>query len=247
MEYIYERIQKNYEDFASGRVLYNAHGTTAFPVRLANEIIQRCFQILEAKGSKGPYSLYDPCCGGAYLLTVIGILHSDKIRSIFASDINCDVLGVAEKNLSLLSANGLNKRKEQIKEYIQLYNKVSHIKALESAERLSDFILGSIIEKVTTFQSDVTISNHKSEISNKINIVITDLPYGDIVTWRSNSSDPLIDFFENVFEILDHSHSVLAVIADKSQKLKHEKFKRIELVKIGKRQFGIFEPIIHSN
>ena len=244
MEYRYETIPRNYEDFASGRVLYNAHGTTAFPVRLASEVAERCFHILESKGSKGPYSLYDPCCGGAYLLTVIGFLHNDKIKRILASDSNGDVLGLAEKNLSLLSHNGLTKRKEQLKEYIHLYNKASHISALESAERLSHFIIGSTMEKVTTFQSDVTATNHNSELRNKLNIVITDLPYGDIVTWSSTSSDPIRDFFDHVFEILDHSHSVLAVIADKSQKLKHEKFKRIELVKVGKRQVGIFEPIV---
>ncbi|GIP16374.1 hypothetical protein J40TS1_20160 [Paenibacillus montaniterrae] len=244
MKYIYETNKTSYEDFASGRVLYNAHGTTSFPVRLASEIIQRCFQILEAKGSKGPYSLYDPCCGGAYLLTVIGLLHHDKIKSIFASDINDDALRIAEKNLSLLSINGLNKRKQQIKQYIQLYNKASHISALESAERLSQLISDSNIEQVSAFQSDVTASTHNSSIPDKINIVMTDLPYGDIVTWRSNSPDPLADFFANVFESLDPSHSVLAVIADKGQKLKHEKFKRLELVKIGKRQMVIFEPIV---
>lgn len=244
MEYIYER-NKTFEDFASGRVLYNAYGTTAFPVRLASEIIQRCFQILRVKGAKGPYSIYDPCCGGAYLLTVIGLLHNDKINSIFASDINHDVLGIAKKNLSLLTVDGLNQRKKQIKEYIELYNKASHISALESADRLDQFIFESNIESVTTFQSDVTISNHHNEINNKINIVITDLPYGDTVTWKSKSLHPIVDFFRNMFEILDHSHAVLAVIANKSQKLKHEKFRRIEHVKIGKRQLAIFEPISH--
>ncbi|SEO13969.1 hypothetical protein [Paenibacillus sp. OV219] len=246
MEYKYERNKENYEDFASGRVLYNAQGTTAFPVRLASEIVQRCFQVLEAKGSKGPYSIYDPCCGGAYLLTVIGLLHNDRIQRIYASDINADVLGIAEKNLSLLTVTGINKRKEQIKEYIRLYNKASHISALESAERLSSCIAGSNMESVTAFQSDVTASDNKV-IHNRVNIVITDLPYGDIVTWRSDSSDPLVDFFDSVYDLLEPTHSVLAVIADKSQKLKHEKFRRIEFVKIGKRQMALFEPIKASN
>ena len=71
MEYIYESAQR-YEDFASGRVLYNAQGTTSFPVRLASEIAQRCFQLLEKKGYRGRI----PCSiprGGAYLLTVVGL------------------------------------------------------------------------------------------------------------------------------------------------------------------------------
>ena len=42
MKYRFEIEAKNYEDFASGRVLYNRKGATAFPVRLGSEIIQRC-------------------------------------------------------------------------------------------------------------------------------------------------------------------------------------------------------------
>jgi 23S rRNA (guanine2535-N1)-methyltransferase len=41
MEYRYTAERQNYEDFASGRVLYNQKGTTAFPVRLASELYQR--------------------------------------------------------------------------------------------------------------------------------------------------------------------------------------------------------------
>ena len=55
----------HYEDLASGRVLYNQHGTTAFPVRLASEIFLRAKQHLTRKGNAGPYHLYDPCGGGA--------------------------------------------------------------------------------------------------------------------------------------------------------------------------------------
>lgn len=47
MKYLYEIEFKNYEDFVSGRVLYNRKGATAFPVRLASEIFQRCKAALE--------------------------------------------------------------------------------------------------------------------------------------------------------------------------------------------------------
>lgn len=77
MEYLFEKSKKNYEDLASGNVLYNAQGIASFPVRLTSEIIQRCFDLLQKKGGIRPYSMYDPCCGGAYLLTVIGFLHGD--------------------------------------------------------------------------------------------------------------------------------------------------------------------------
>ena len=63
MEYIYESAQRSYEDFASGRVLYNAQGTTSFPVRLASEIAQRCFQLLE-KGYRGRIPCSIPAAAG---------------------------------------------------------------------------------------------------------------------------------------------------------------------------------------
>lgn len=238
-----KRFKKNYEDLASGRVLYNAHGTTSFPVRLASEILQRCFGILESKGVKAPYSIYDPCCGGAYLLTTAGLLHGDKLSSVYASDINSDVLQIAEQNLSLLSAGGLHQRKEQIKEYIRLYDKASHKEALISADKLSGNLSLTSIGKVSVFPHDITNASPGSELPHAVNIVITDLPYGDIVTWKSESENPLTEFFEHVYEHLAAAQSVLAVIADKKQKLQHEKFKRIDLSKAGKRQFAIFEPI----
>ena len=54
MSYKFAITDENYEDFASGRVLFNQHGTTAFPVRLASEIFQRCEHILETSGVISP-------------------------------------------------------------------------------------------------------------------------------------------------------------------------------------------------
>lgn len=65
MNYRYAIENKNYEDYASGRVFYSQKGTTSFPVRLASEIYQLCKSILIDQGVNRPYVLYDPCCGGA--------------------------------------------------------------------------------------------------------------------------------------------------------------------------------------
>jgi type I restriction-modification system DNA methylase subunit len=246
MEYIHEPVAKNFEDFASGRVLYNAHGTTAFPVRLASELIQRCFDLLQKKGNHGPYSIYDPCCGGAFLLTVIALLHGRHIGKIFASDVKPEMMEIAVKNLSLLTATGIRKREEQIKELLALYQKPSHSDALESVEKLSKLIKQSSLEETSCFQRDITATEH-SEILKNINVVITDLPYGNIVSWDSDASNTLDPFFDNIYESLDPYFSVVAVIANKSQKLKHDKFRRVQHFKIGKRQVGIFEPISLGN
>lgn len=243
MEYIYESAQRSYEDFASGRVLYNAQGTTSFPVRLASEIAQRCFQLLEKKGIQGPYTLFDPCCGGAYLLTVVGLLHGQRIHRVIGSDINAEVLGIAAKNLSLLREDGLEQRTEQLKELLALYHKPSHQDALQSAGRLRELIRSSRVEETACFQADITQPEESLASCKGTHIVMTDLPYGDLVSWGGGSDEPVKDFFNGIHSILDPGRSVVAVISDKGQKLKHDRFQRIQHMKVGKRQVAIFEPI----
>ncbi|QHW29394.1 hypothetical protein GZH47_00155 [Paenibacillus rhizovicinus] len=242
MAYMYEKYDQNYEDFASGKVLYNAHGTTSFPVRLASEIIQRCFRLLEIKGNNGPYSLYDPCCGGAYMLTVTGLMHGHRITNIYASDVDHEVLQVAERNLSLLTPSGLARRKEQLTRLTALFQKKSHEEALASLERLDEHLETSILEETYVSQVDIT-SNEKSSSHRDISIVMTDLPYGDKVNWRTDSPDPISDFFDQILKRINPDHSVVAVITNKGQKLKHKRFKKLQYFKIGKRQIGIFELI----
>jgi len=243
MEYMYEPANRNFEDFASGRVLYNAHGTTAFPVRLASEIVQRCFQLLVKKGAAQPYTLYDPCCGGAYWLAVLGLLHGRSLRRILASDINQNLLGIAEKNLSLLTEVGMNNRISELSTYIQQYGKTSHQDALQSADRLSRLLTDSCLEETFCFQADITKPDGLDERCRHVNIVMADLPYGNIVDWSGGQADPLQRLFDHIRGVLEPSAAVVAIVADKSQKLQHDSYRRLQYFKIGKRHVGIFEPI----
>ncbi|GAB6927060.1 hypothetical protein JCM10914A_10430 [Paenibacillus sp. JCM 10914] len=245
MEYLYESVQRSYEDYASGRVLYNAHGTTSFPVRLASEIAQRCFHILEQKGAGGPYSLYDPCCGGAYLLTVLGLMHGQRFSSVIGSDVNPEVLAIANKNLSLLTHQGLDHRIGQLQELFERYHKPSHQEALQSAARLKVLLDRSRLEDASCYPADITDSQSQAALNRPagIHMVITDLPYGDIVSWHGGSGEPVREFFEQIHPMLDPGHSVVAVIADKGQKLRHDRFKRLQQFKAGKRQVAILEPV----
>ncbi|MCQ6562053.1 hypothetical protein [Paenibacillus mendelii] len=242
MNYIHTTKQ-NYEHYASGKVLYNAPGTTSFPVRLASEIIQRCFQLLRAKGVTGPYHLYDPCCGSGYMLTVLGMLHQDQITRITASDRDEAMVELARQNLSLLHPDGLTKRRRQLSELSERHQKLSHAEALHSADYLMDLITPSPIPSFTCFKADSTIDNSGDERCRNAQIILTDLPYGGIVNWISSSTSPVHDFFESIHKVADSASCVIAVAADKSQSLKHDKFKRLQYQKIGKRHFAIFEPL----
>jgi 23S rRNA (guanine2535-N1)-methyltransferase len=118
-KYQYTVTKENYEDYSSGRVIYGATGATNFPVRLSSEVFQQCAHYLKTQGKAGPYKIYDPFCGVAYSLTVVGFLHGAEIESIAVSDSDSRLLEFARKNLSLLTAQGLSKRIEELKKIIQ--------------------------------------------------------------------------------------------------------------------------------
>jgi tRNA G10 N-methylase Trm11 len=245
MNYKYATENMNYEDYSSGRVFYNQHGTTSFPARLSSEIFQYCSNILENNGVKKPFSIYDPCCGGAYLLTTLGYLHGDSISEIYASDVNADLLPLMEKNLSLLTLEGINHRIEQINRMINDYGKPSHVEALKSGNNLKT-IMENRKNAINThcFIADIT-KDPVSEQVGSIDMIITDLPYGEVVQWSGDQDEntAVTKLLDNIFTVLK-STSVAAVISSKNIKIEHKNFKRIKRFSIGKRQIVILQPII---
>lgn len=227
-------------------MLYNAKGAAPFPVRLADEIAQRCFALLEARGHPGPYTVYDPCCGSRYLLTVIGLLHGPRIRAVLASDINEVMLETARRNLSLLTAEGMRARTEQLRELHERFGKLSHREALESATVLEEYRARGSTETIEVFPADITAGTPnvlRNGESRPLNMVIADLPYGNLTGWRSDSADPVARMLDNLLPALQPGASVVALIADKSIKLRHERCRRLALLKAGKRQIALFEPL----
>lgn len=243
MNYKFETENKNYEDFASGRVLYNQHGTTSFPVRLASEIFLRCEHILSKVGVNGPYSIYDPCCGGAYLLSTIGFIYGDRVSKIFASDIDDSMVTLARRNLSLLSLSGIEQRTYQIRKMIAEFGKASHIGALQSAMNLKENLLTKKIQIATmSFIADATKENY---IDGKVDIVITDLPYGKVVQWSyvKDEGSAIKGLLDNLIPLLA-DNSVIAIVSNKKTLMKHEQYKRVEQFQIGKRQVTFLQRTV---
>lgn len=242
MKYRFEIEAKNYEDFASGRVLYNRPGATAFPVRLGSEIIQRCLERVRERHGKGRLTLYDPCCGGAYLLTTIGFLHGQEFSKIYASDIDEAMLELAMDNLSLLTHAGMAQRIAQIQRDVQLYDKESHKEALASALRLQ-----SMLDKITHLsfecrQIDVLRTPLGTVLEpNSIDVVITDVPYGGTVQWSEEIADPIVVMLGNLRSVLSEK-AVVAVISDKKQKTDIHGYRKVERFKVGKRSMLILAP-----
>ena len=85
----------------------------------------QCRAYLAGEGRSGPYTVYDPCCGSAYLLTVLGVLFNHQVRRLIGSDIDSEALELAGKNMGLLSADGLSVRIDELRVDEQRYDRAS--------------------------------------------------------------------------------------------------------------------------
>jgi tRNA G10 N-methylase Trm11 len=252
MQYRYEKEIQDYSDLSSGRVFYSIPGHPAFPVRLASEIFQRCMASRAAiYDNSSPCTLYDPCCGVAYQLSVLGVLHRNRIQQIIASDIDEKAVDLAQRNLGLLTVAGLDRRIDEITTMIQQYNKDSHKDALKSAQALKAKLAAFDQQhelRTRIFQSSAT--DRQTMLDNipdySVDIVFTDVPYGQHSQWRSlypeKLSDPVWSMLEALTRILSPS-SIVAIASDKKQRISHDSYQRLEKFQIGKRQVVILKPI----
>ena len=251
MPYRFVRARVDYADLAAGQALYNLPGRPAFPVRLASEIFQRCMVLRSGAGVDAPCALYDPCCGGAYLLTTLAFLHRGEVRAVIGSDADPEALRLAEKNLSLLTPAGMDARIAQIRGMIESYGKESHVRSLESALRLREYLEEHQDRRLTTrlFLADATdeaamLAGLGPETAD---VVITDLPYGQRTDWlvsdvvlRSGRS-PVWHLLDALRPVLS-SGAVVAVASDKGQKAEHEEYRRADRFQIGKRRVSLLTP-----
>ena len=252
MQYKYEKEIQDYSHLSSGRVFYSTPGHPAFPVRLASEIFRRCTASREAiYDNSSPCTLYDPCCGTAYHLSVLGVLHGNRIREIIASDIDEKAVEFAQRNLGLLTLAGLDRRIDEISTMIQQYNKDSHKEALKSAHALKQKLTAFDREHplfTKVFQSSAT--EGQTMINNiaahSVDIVFTDVPYGQHSLWHGPNaeklSNPLWSMLDALTEILSPS-SIVAIASDKKQKILHDSYQRLEKFHIGKRQVIILKHV----
>lgn len=243
MIYKFATEKENYEDLASGRVLYNAPGATAFPVRLASELFQRARELAVRQTGKTALTVYDPCCGSGYLLTVLGILHGGHVERLVGSDVDGRMLEIARKNLSLLEPAGMDRRLAELQALYEQYGKASHAGALESARRLRQRIArrGSAIP-VSLFQADATRPRMPDGPPGGIDLVMADVPYGQVAQWAGGADEPIALLLEHLLPWL-HPASLAVIIADKKQRVEHAAYRRAARLKAGKRQAVFLAPM----
>lgn len=230
MEYLYCQ-NDNFEDFSSGRVLYSGRGIPNFPVRLLLEIYGRAKSYLHEKES---LTIYDPCCGGGYALTILGMFDNNSIIKLVGSDVDEKMIAYAEKNMTLLSQMGLEKRKNEIRKLYETYGKESHLAALRSCDRILSMLQNKV--ETSSYIADCT----KTLPSIAPDIIITDVPYGNLVDWKENETSSIDHMLEQLWKI-SHTGTVLAICMDKKQVIQSPYWKRLEKHNIGKRRFEILQ------
>jgi hypothetical protein len=235
MPYRFAVERQDYSDYASGRVLHHLPGAPAFPVRLAQEVFLRGLDLLKADG---PVTLYDPCCGAASHLTALGWLHAARIAEIFASDPDEAALSAARRNLSLLTAEGLDRRIAEIRGMHERFGKDSHADALISAERLRERLAPV---RSTVFRADALLAGEvRAGLGGKQpGLVLADVPYGWKSSWSGAGQagaqeDPLGALLEALTGVLA-AGAVVAIASDKSQKARHPAYDKAGKMRAGKR------------
>jgi hypothetical protein len=251
MPYRFAQQRIDYSTLASGQVLQSLPGRTAFPVRLASEIFQRCAALLAAAGHDGPFTLYDPCCGGAQLLTVLAFLHGDRLARIVGSDIDPEAVGLAERNLALLTPAGLDARIAALADLRERYGKASHGEALAHAAALRSrlpTLSASWPTEARAFVADATAApallGHLGP--GMADMVIADIPYGRQSVWQatgeeSDPTTPTLALLAALLPVLANP-AVVAVAANRQQRIGHPAYRRVAQLQIGKRHVTFLMP-----
>jgi 23S rRNA (guanine2535-N1)-methyltransferase len=245
MEYKYATEHANYADLSSGSVFYSLPGHPAFPVRLASEIYQRCLA-WRGQGS-APCTIFDPCCGAAYHISVIAYLHWDSVCRVICSDIDEKAVSLAERNLGLLTPAGMERRSREISAMVHLYGKDSHKSALKSLTGMQEQV--TRLSAVRPIQTHVFRANATQAASLReglqdvaIDIVFTDIPYGKHSDWEeTQAQNPAGEMLEALYEFLSPK-SIVAIASDKLQRATNKKYQRLEKFQLGKRHVVILKP-----
>ena len=161
------------------------------------------------------------------------MLNPGLISRIWASDIDPDMLGVAGRNLSLLTRSGMETRIAQLRRLYERYEKPAHLEAIASARRLMVKLPEAVSVKL--FQADVMAG---LSLAGPPDVIITYVPYGNLVQWQGQAGD--LDRFMASLLSVSGNETVIAVCMDKRQKLNPAGIQRLDRATVGKRKFEIY-------
>ena len=127
----------------------------------------------------------------------------------------------------------MEKRIAEIDQMIESFKKKSHIEARDSAATLKGLIRSNI--RFEVFRSDAL---EKIDLKTKPDIIVTDVPYGNMVDWAGDEDNVIDKLLDVLYEVC-RCDTIVGLCMNKKQKVRNEKFTRLEKQQVGKRRFEI--------
>ncbi len=256
MPYRFAQEREDYTDFAPGVVLSGVPGRPVFPVRLTDEIFQRCRAHLVPLNVHPPYTIYDPCCGSGYLLSTLAYLHWFAVQQVIGSDIDPEALSLAHRNLTLLTHTGLDRRMVELRKLYNQFGKPSHADALQRTARVRAQVgANEAVHRVTTrtFRTNAldptALATHLAAVP--IDMVISDIPYGIQSTWMElptqAASQPAGWHLLEALRAIVSPRTIIAITSNKQPRIVHDAYHRVEQLHIGKRRTLFYRLLQPSN
>ena len=232
VDYRYAVERTDHSALASGQVLRSAPGFPGFPVRLASELFQRALAHTK-DGGRSRVRLWDPCCGSGYLVTVLGLLHRDRLEHVRASDVDDDAVALAARNAELLSTEGLVAREEELRRSARDFGRPAFVERAEAARELAE----GLAARGGDLPHEVVLAD-VFELSRPVraDLVITDVPYGEMTSWEGAApeEEPLQAMLESLGRVLP-AHAVVVITARTRRISLPEGVHALERLKVGNR------------
>ena len=78
------------------------------------------------------------------------------------------------------------------------------------------------------------------KLNEKPDIIITDIPYGNLVDWKSDEENVIDKLLDTLYGICS-SDTIIGLCMNKKTKIRNKKYIRLERQQIGKRKFEILK------
>ena len=239
MAYRFAVTRENHAELAPGAVLHSAPGFPAFPVRLASEMFRRA----AAARSSSPLTVWDPCCGSGYLLTVVALRHRRDVARVIGTDIDPAALDLARRNLALLSRQGLTARSSTLRERGDLFDKPAYSVAAVAALQLARALAarGGDVPHAAA-QADVfdPAQLRRALDGERPGLVLTDVPYGEQTVWGgAHAGTGVAGMLRAVSAVLDDD-AVLAVATRGRSVVGRGEVRPLDALRVGTRAVALF-------
>ncbi|MGN1346639.1 MAG: hypothetical protein ACI4V1_07615 [Eubacteriales bacterium] len=230
MDYKYTE-KEDFSFLASGNVIKHFSGMPCFPVRPGLELFERAYHLIE----KEKITVYDPCCGSGFSLTVLGMVKQKKIDSLYGSDIDAACLEAASCNLAMLTREGLLSARDKVLRNENI-TELRREQLNDSVARLLPSLVNPAM-RTGIFRQDILQAS--PVLPERADYVFADIPYGRMTEWKTESEmeteeDPIQRFLAHIAPVMA-DHGVLVICGAKDLRLRTELFRKTEKIRLGKR------------